>query len=318
MALRRSEAASSGGTMLNITPVPISNPATVTSFGARWMCQWNGPLWWWGAVCTIRLKATSSCSRLRATTESRIARPDPAEFAGPRVLQVHLVGTRDDEQLVGGARPERAHHDALVVGEDHAGPVDEFGLDGGAQDAAAGESGERPFLVEDLARDEGHAEQLGVRVGERRTGFPTVVHDGLGVPDVGLGRVLHEPLAQQVHHGGDLVVVERSDVGVVIARVHEQLVDPTRLGLNVHRPEVPHGQRFVAVERRIPVRHDAGVGVELLGRRDRRDRLGAAGAERTRATGATFHGGRARGEVGRPIGPGRHDGHPTAGQGIQA
>ena len=52
---RSSCAASSGGAMLIITPVPRSNPATVTSLGHRWACQWKALPCWWGAVWKTRL-----------------------------------------------------------------------------------------------------------------------------------------------------------------------------------------------------------------------------------------------------------------------
>ena len=43
----------------------------------------------------------------------------------------------------------------------------ELGLDRGAEEAAAGEAGERPLFVEHLAGDEGQAQQLTVRMRER-------------------------------------------------------------------------------------------------------------------------------------------------------
>ena len=77
-------------------------------------------------------------------------------------------------------------HDDVVVGEQDPLAVDELGLDGGAQDAAALEPAEGPLLLEDLARHERQTEQLTVGVGERGAGLAAVVDDRLRVADVGV------------------------------------------------------------------------------------------------------------------------------------
>ncbi len=73
-AVRSCAAANSGGVMLIITPVPRSKPATLTSFGQMWACQWNWRLWRNGAVWTTTLYAT--ITELIAQHAHRIAQHD--------------------------------------------------------------------------------------------------------------------------------------------------------------------------------------------------------------------------------------------------
>src|SRR3546814_5462547 len=52
---RSCSAASSGGMMLIITPVPCSKPAIDVMRGLTCTCQWKSPGWWCGAVWNTRL-----------------------------------------------------------------------------------------------------------------------------------------------------------------------------------------------------------------------------------------------------------------------
>ena len=81
-----------------------------------------------------------------------------------------------------------ADADDVVVGEQHPLAVAELGLDRGAQDAAAFEAAEGALLFEHLAGHERQAEQLAVRVGDRRAGLAAVVDDRLRVANVGVLR----------------------------------------------------------------------------------------------------------------------------------
>ena len=156
-------------------------------------------------------------------------------------------------------------------------------------------------------------------MGERRTGLAAVVHDRLGVPDVRRGGVLDEPVAQRDHQVADLAIAQVAEVGVVLGREHEHLVDPTRLRLDVHRAEVAHRERLVTLERGIEVRHDAQPPttrvVDRLERR--RCRLFVAGAEGAGTGRIGVHADVTRGKVSRPLGARRDDGHPPSGQGVQ-
>ena len=96
----------------------------------------------------------------------------------------------------GRAAPVRSDDGDVVVGEDDAFVGGQFGLDGGAQQTAAGEAGEGALLVEDLAGDERQAEDLAVRMGDRGAGLPPVVDDRLGVADLRRRRVLGESVTQ--------------------------------------------------------------------------------------------------------------------------
>jgi enoyl-CoA hydratase/carnithine racemase len=69
------EDAASGGQMLIGTPVPISNPASVATFGSRCTCQWNSPSLWKGAAWNTTLYATSPTRSRRATRDVRMAWP---------------------------------------------------------------------------------------------------------------------------------------------------------------------------------------------------------------------------------------------------
>ena len=220
-----------------------------------------------------------------------MARPTAARSAGSRALQVRLVRAGDDEQLVGRAAPERCHRHDAVVGQHEAGAVGQLGLGGGAQDAAALEAGERLLLLDDLAGHERHAEQLAVRMGERRPGLAATVHDGLRVAHVrGAGVLLHA-VAQRRHHETGGPVVEVGPAAAVVAGEHEHLVDAAGRRLHVDRPEVAHRHRVVRRRRR-------GTGWARCGcssgRRGRRSRTPAAWLPRCRGRTGTAGWGRPR------------------------
>jgi hypothetical protein len=88
--------------------------------------------------------------------------PDRHQVLGGAVVQLRAVRAGDDEHLVGDRTPERADDHHPVVGVDDPVPDALFGVDRGAQEAAAGEAGEAGLLLGELARHEGHAEQLAV------------------------------------------------------------------------------------------------------------------------------------------------------------
>ena len=225
----------------------------------------------------------------------------------------------DDQELVRDAAPVRADDERLFGGEHDPGAVDELGLDRGADDAAAVEPAEGPLLVEDLTGHERHPEELPVGMRERRAGFAAVVHDRLGVADVRRGGVLDEPVAQRDHQVADLAVAQVAEVGVVLGREHEHLVDAARLRLDVHRAEVAHRQALVTLERGIEVRHDAKAPtarvVDRLERR--RCRLFVARAEGAGTGRIGVDTDVTGGEIGRPLGARRDDGHPPSGQRVQ-
>ena len=112
------------------------------------------------------------------------------QVGGRAVVEVGPVGPRDDQHLVGSPAPERADHQDPLVGVDH--PVVDvlLGVDGRAQQAASGEAGEAGLLLDQLAGDEGHPQQLTVGVFDGGTGLPTGVDDGLAVAEAGDGGVL--------------------------------------------------------------------------------------------------------------------------------
>ena len=225
-----------------------------------------------------------------------------------------------DEHLVGHGAPERADHDDPVVGVDH--PLGRvlLRLDGRAQEARADEAGEAGLLLGELAGDEGHAEQLPVRVLERGSRLAAGVHDGLGVAEVGLRGVLLEAVAQRRHDQLDLLLAELPQGGVVLGGEDEDLVDAAGGGLGEDRAPVGHDEGLVALEGRVEVGHDpdepaAGRAVGLEG--GRRVLL-VAGAERAGAIEGLGHPGGAGHERVGPLGAaGAHD-HPAARQRIEA
>ena len=159
-----------------------------------------------------------------------------------------------------------------------------------------------------------------MRMSERRTGFATVVDDGLRVADVLAGRVLLQAAPQHFHHLCGVVVGELVGATVVVGRVDEHLVDAAGVGLHVHRTEVVHGERLVAVERRVEVGDETHAPVAAVVERLERRQRGflVARAERARAVGLGLDLRRARGEVGGTLGPVGDNGDPPARQGVQA
>jgi hypothetical protein len=232
---------------------------------------------------------------------------------------VQLVLTRDDEQLVGAAGPERRHADRVIAGEHDPLAVGELGLDGGTEDACALETSERPLLLEHLAGDDGQTEQLAVGMGEGCACLATVIEDCLRVADVGGAGVIDQAALERLHDLRHLVIVGEMDAAEVVRRVHEDFVDAARLRHHVNRPEVMNGERIVAVERGIKVRNDAqppgATFVDLLERGWRL--LFATWAERARPRRIGFDLDDARRKVGWPLRPIRHDCDPPPGEGIQ-
>ena len=167
------------------------------------------------------------------------------------VLQVRFVASRHEQQLERRATPERGDAHDVVVGEHHPLVGGQLGLDRGADHAPAGEAGERPLLVEDLAGHERQPENLGVRVRQRRAGLAAVVDDHLAVAHLGGRGVGGEAALQRVHHLGGLLVVELVEAAVVVRRVDEHLVDPAGLGGDVDRADVVDHEARLAVERRV-------------------------------------------------------------------
>ena len=231
------------------------------------------------------------------------------------------MAARHEQQLERRAAPERGDAHDVVVGEHDPLAGGQLGLDRGADDAAAGEAGEGPLLVEDLARHERQPEDLGVRVGERRAGLATVVDDHLRVADLGRRRRARRGGAagRRISSAGcrrpKLV-----DAAVVVGRVHEDLVDAAGLGRDVHRAEVVDDEPAGAVERRVQVGDDAHL---PAGRRRRRSR--ARGSVASSLPGQNGHGrcgsasiSAARGAKSRrSLGPLGHDRDPPPGEWVE-
>jgi hypothetical protein len=115
---------------------------------------------------------------------------------------------------------------------------------------------EAVLLVGQLLGHEGDAEQLPVRVQDRRPRLAPVVDDGLRVADAGGLGVVLEPVPQRRHDQAGLLVVEVGPGGVVLGREHQDLVDARRPGLGEHGAEVLDGERVLAGEGGIGVGHD--------------------------------------------------------------
>ena len=172
--------------------------------------------------------------------------------------------------------------------------------------------GEARLLLGELAGDEGHAEQLPVRVLERGPGLPAGVDDRLGVAEVGLRRVLLQPVAQRRHDELHLFLAELAEGGVVLGGEDEDLVDAPGRGLGEHRAPVGHDEGLVPLEGGVEVRHhpDQPVAGRPVGLERRRRVLLVAGAERAGAP-ERIELGRARDErVRAPGAPGAHDDPP--------
>jgi hypothetical protein len=83
-----------------------------------------------------------------------------------------------------------------------------FSFDRGAQNAATFETGEGALFVEDLTGHEWHAEQLAVRMAQRRAGLAALVHDGLGVANMLALGVRCHLRTKRVHHESRVVVCQ--------------------------------------------------------------------------------------------------------------
>ena len=224
------------------------------------------------------------------------------------------------EHFVGDGAPEGADDHDPVVGVNH--PLGRvlLRLDGGAQEARADEPREPRLLLGQLAGDEGHAEQLPVRVLERGARLAAGIHDGLGVAEVGLRGVLLQAVTQCRHHQLDLLLTQLAEGGVVLGGEDEDLVDTAGGGLGEDGAPVGHHEGLVALEGRVEVRHDpdqpaAGRAVGLEG--GRRVLL-VAGAEGAGTIEGLGHPGGAGDERVGPLGAARAHDHPAAGQRIEA
>ena len=194
------------------------------------------------------------------------------QVLGRAAVEMRVVLPGHDQHFVGDGAPEGADHHDPVVGVDHPFGRVLLRLDGGAQEAGPDEPGEAGLLLGQLAGDEGHAEQLAVRVLERGPRLAAGVHDGLGVAEVGLRGVLLEAVAQRRHHQLDLLLAQLPQGGVVLGGEDEDLVDAAGGGLREDRAAVGHHEGLVTLEGRVEVRHDpdqpaAGRAVGLEGGR---------------------------------------------------
>jgi hypothetical protein len=175
---------------------------------------------------------------------------------GGAPVQVGVVLPRHHEHLVGHRAPERADDYDAIVGVDH--PLGRvlLRLDRGAQEARPDEACEAGLLLGELAGDERHAEQLAVRVLQGGSGLAARVHDGLGVAEVGLRRVLLQAVPQRRHDELDLLLAELPQGGVVLGGEDEDLVDAAGGGLGEDRTPVGHDEGLVAFEGGVQVGHD--------------------------------------------------------------
>ena len=190
---------------------------------------------------------------------------------------------------------------------------------GGAEQAAAGEASEAALLVDELTGDEGDAEQLAVRVLDRRARLAARVHDDLAVAQPGGALVLLDPVADRRHHEVALVVVERAPGQVVVGREDEHLVDAARRRLGEHRAAVVDHEGLQALERGVAVGHhpDQPLALCPVGLERRRRRVLVSRAER--AVVALVDAERLAGEEDRaPCRAVRGDGDPAAGEGVES
>ena len=112
------------------------------------------------------------------------------------------------------------------------------------------------MFLHELTRNEGHAEQLPVRVLERGPCLAAGVHDGLGVAEIGLRGVLLEAIAQGRHHQLDLLLAQLAERGVVLGREDEDLVDTAGGGLGEDRATVGDDERLVTLEGGVEIGND--------------------------------------------------------------
>ena len=203
-------------------------------------------------------------------------------------------GAGDDEHLVGVAAPEGADDEDALVGVDDAVPGVLLGVDGGAQQAAAGEAGEAGLLLGELAGHERHPEQLAVGVLDRGAGLAPGVDDGLAVAQARHRRVLLDPVPDGRHDEHRLLVGDVFPAVVVLGGEHEDLVDPSRRRLGEHGPTVLHHEGVVALEGGVEVGHhpDQPVAARAVGLEGRGGGLLVAGAEGAGPGGVGLDGGR--------------------------
>ena len=198
------------------------------------------------------------------------------------VVEVGAVGPGQDQHLVGGAAPERADDQYLLVGVDD--PVVDvlLGVDRGAEQAAPGEAGEAGLLLDQLTGDEGHPEQLAVRVLDGGARLPAGIDDGLAVAEAGDRRVLLDPIPYGGHHRRGLLVAEHRPRVLMVRGQYEDLVDPARTGLGEDRSAVGDHEGRVALEGRVEIGDDPDqpLAVGPAGLQGRSGDLLVAGAER--------------------------------------
>ena len=155
---------------------------------------------------------------------------------------------------------------------------------------------------------------------ERGAGLPAAVHDGLAVAQVGLLGVLLDPVPDGRHDQAGLLVGELGPGGLVLGREDQDLVDPPGGGLGEDRAPVLHHEGLVALEGRVEVRAPPGPASSRSARRSRGragwpprgpGRRGRAG-RRARCRAART------GEGVGAVGPAGADGHPAAGERVEA
>ena len=159
-----------------------------------------------------------------------------------------------------------------------------------------------------------------MRVLQRGPRLAAGIHDGLGVPQVGLRGVLLQAVPQRRHHELDLLLAELAQGGVVLGGEDEDLVDPAGGCLGEDRAPVGHHERLVTLEGRVEVGHDPDEPApgRAVGLEGRRRVLLVAGAERAGAIERLGHPGGAGHERVGPLGAARAHDHPTTGQRIEA
>ncbi len=206
---------------------------------------------------------------------------------------------RHDEHLVGRTAPVGAQHDHAVVLVHDAMAGRRLGVDDRAQQARSLEPHEPRPLLGDVGGHERHADELAVRMRQRRAGLTAVVDDAERGPHVGVAGVLLQAVAQRGHHEAGVALVEVRPPRLVIGRQHDDLVDAARRRLREHRPEVGHRHRVVARERGIQVGHDPHlpVAVGAVGLERGRRRFLVPGEERAGARRVGFDGELPRCEV---------------------
>ncbi len=168
-------------------------------------------------------------------------------------------------------------------------------------------------------RDEGHPQQLPVRVLERRPRLAARVDDGLGVAEVRLGGVLLDAVAERRHDQLDLLPAELAQGEVVLGREDQDLVDAAGRGLGEDGAAVGHHEGLVTLEGGVEVGDDPHepAARRTVGLERRRGLLLVARAKGAGAVQGVGHEGAGHEGVG-PLGTPGADHHPTTGQRIKS